>query len=127
MTSNREIHSARAMSALWSGCILIMATAGALNPVPAAPSAALQSLEAEGTQFKATLADGRVLRSRELVGATLTIARHGMAQRIRIDAVETDRQARRTAWDNPKAAAARERAKARKIALRALGMTSKAA
>jgi hypothetical protein len=44
-----------------------------------------------------------------------------------LDAIEADRKARQTAWENPKAAAARERAKARKVALRALGMTSKAA
>jgi len=44
-----------------------------------------------------------------------------------LDAIETDRRARRTAWDDPKAAAARQRAKARKVALRALGMTSEAA
>ena len=55
-----------------------------------AQSAALQSIEAEGTQFKVILTDGRVLRSRELVGATLTIAHNGTTQRIRIEAAETD-------------------------------------
>ena len=55
----------------------------------AAPTA-LQSTEAVGTQFKVTLADGRVLLSPELVGAILTVAFDGAQRRIRIDAVETD-------------------------------------
>jgi len=34
----------------------------------------LRSIEVNGTEFKLTLADERVLRSPELVGATLTIS-----------------------------------------------------
>jgi hypothetical protein len=55
-----------------------------------ARAAGLESIDVEGTQFVARLGDGRVLRSAELVGATLTIAAHGGALRLRIDAVEPD-------------------------------------
>jgi hypothetical protein len=55
-----------------------------------ASAAELRSVEADGTEFKATFADGRVLRSRDLVGARLTMAVDGRAVRIRIDAVERD-------------------------------------
>jgi hypothetical protein len=47
----------------------------------------------DGTEFKATLADGRVLRSTELVGATLTIPTSDGTMRLRIDAVERDWEA----------------------------------
>jgi hypothetical protein len=55
-----------------------------------AASAELVSLDVEGTQFKATLSDGRVLYSPDLVGATLTIAGAAGATKIRIEAVESD-------------------------------------
>jgi hypothetical protein len=95
MTATRDDHrSAQAMSAIWSGLILIMAVAGAIGPAPAsapaAAPAALHAIEADGTQFKVTLADGRVLRSRDLVGATLAVAVEGGVRRLRIEAVETD-------------------------------------
>ena len=57
-------------------------------------SAALKSVEVQGTEFKVTLTDGRVLRSRELVGARLTIAMGGQAVRVRIDGVDRDPDAR---------------------------------
>jgi hypothetical protein len=66
--------------------------AGAL-PSPAA-AAELRSIEVDGTEFKATLIDGRVLRSAELVGATLTIGISGGVTRVRIDAVELDPEAK---------------------------------
>jgi hypothetical protein len=84
------------LSSLWSGCLLAMAVAALLGVTPASAQtqtptgAALQSVEVEGTEFKATFADGRVLRSRDLVGATLTIAAGDGVQRVRIDAVERD-------------------------------------
>jgi hypothetical protein len=56
----------------------------------AAQPAELKSLEVEGTQFKATISDGRALHSAELVGATLTVANVAGAMKIRIDAVEPD-------------------------------------
>jgi hypothetical protein len=50
----------------------------------------LTSVEADGTEFKATFTDGRVLRSRDLIGARLTMAVDGRTVRVRIDAVERD-------------------------------------
>ena len=67
--------------------------AGALLPVSSAATAdpvAPMSVTVEGTQFKVTLTDGRVLRSPELVGAVLSLTLDGQAARIRIDAVEPD-------------------------------------
>jgi hypothetical protein len=52
------------------------------------------SVQAEGTEFVALLADGRTLRSRDLVGATLVIAIDGKGVRVRIDGVERDPDAR---------------------------------
>ena len=52
---------------------------------------AAASVEVEGTQFKVTLPDGRVLRSPGLVGAVLDL-RSGL--RVRIDAVDEDRDSR---------------------------------
>jgi hypothetical protein len=61
----------------------------------AAQAAELQSVEADRTEFKVTMSDGRVLRSRELAGAVLTIASGGQMLRVRIDAVERDPDAKR--------------------------------
>jgi hypothetical protein len=51
---------------------------------------ALRSIEAEATQFKVTMSDGRVLRSPQLVGAARLVAIGAETRRLRIDAVETD-------------------------------------
>jgi hypothetical protein len=56
-----------------------------------------KSVSVEASEFKMTLSDGRVLRSRDLVGARLVIAMGGQAIRVRIDAVERDPHARRSA------------------------------
>lgn len=61
-----------------------------IAPQALAAPAELKSLEVEGTQFKATLSDGRVLHSSELVGAILTVANAAGAIKVRIDAVEPD-------------------------------------
>jgi hypothetical protein len=53
-----------------------------------------QSVEAEASEFKVTLTDGRVLRSRDLIGARLVIAMGGQAIRMRLDGVEPDPDAR---------------------------------
>jgi hypothetical protein len=58
--------------------------------IEAAPPTVPTSVVAGGTQFVATLADGRVLRSPQLVGAVLTVAIGGKTARLRIDAVEAD-------------------------------------
>ena len=56
-----------------------------------------RSVEVDGTEFKVTLTDGRVLRSPELVGATVTISTTGGPVRLRIDAIERDPVARNAA------------------------------
>ena len=53
-----------------------------------------RSVEVEGTQFEVTLTDGRILRSPELVGATLAISTSGGPIRLHIDAVERDPDAK---------------------------------
>jgi hypothetical protein len=50
----------------------------------------VQSVTVDGTAFVATLSDGTVIRSAELVGALLTIDTSGGRLRLRIDAVERD-------------------------------------
>ena len=69
---------------------------------PAAAQPALQSaprVTVEGTEFVAALPDGRVLRSRDLVGATLDARFAGRPVRIRIAAVEPDpRDSSGTVW-----------------------------
>jgi hypothetical protein len=74
------------------GVAIFVTIAALTSTALAGPShaAELKLIEAEGTQFKVTLTDGRVLRSLELVGATLTIATGDGSHRLRIDAVETD-------------------------------------
>jgi len=66
----------------------------ALPTQSGAQSASLKSVEVQGTEFKVTLTDGRVLRSREIVGARLTIAMGGQMVRVRIDGVERDPDAK---------------------------------
>ena len=55
---------------------LVVALGTLLPMVAAAQTVVPQSVEAEATEFKVTLSDGRVLRSRDLVGARLVIAEH---------------------------------------------------
>lgn len=62
----------------------------ALSLCVGAQAAELRSLDVVGTHFEATLSDGRVLDSTQLVGATLTVASGSGAVKIRIDAVEPD-------------------------------------
>jgi hypothetical protein len=78
-------------------CGSIAAAAAALlaAALPLSVDAAeLPSIDVDGTEFKVTLTDGRMLRSAELVGATLTIGTSGGRMRLRIDTVERDRETR---------------------------------
>lgn len=72
-----------------------IATAGAQmgSTTPRAPDAVV-AVAAEGTQFRLALADGRVLRSPDLVGAALVVAVEGRLARIRLTTVERDPNAR---------------------------------
>lgn len=73
---------------------LLLMLMGLLVPAFASAAATVVSVAAEGTQFRLTLSDGRVLRSAELAGATLTVMTDGGPRRIRIEAVERDPGAR---------------------------------
>jgi hypothetical protein len=66
----------------------VVAALIAAAPAYAAPQATM--VEAEGTAFRVTLADGRVLHSPDLVGATLGVAMNGKTFLLRIDGVERD-------------------------------------
>jgi hypothetical protein len=67
-----------------------MTIALAVSAARQAPAAEVQSVAVDGTAFVATLNDGRVMRSADLVGAVLTIDTSSDRLRLRIDAVESD-------------------------------------
>ena len=73
------------LTAAFVTCAVALQSAAAVEP---------RSVEVEGTQFKVTLTDGHVLRSSELVGATLTVATSSGPLRLRIDTVERDPDAK---------------------------------
>lgn len=78
-----------------SGVMPILAAAFvACAALQSAAAAELQSVEVEGTEFKVTLTDGRVMRSAGLAGATLSISTSEGPLRLRIDAVERDPDAK---------------------------------
>ena len=56
----------------------------------AAQSAVVSGVAVEGTEIVVALADGRALRSRDLVGATLDVRFEGEPAKVRITAVERD-------------------------------------
>jgi hypothetical protein len=57
------------------------------------------SIAVEGTEFVATLGDGRILRSRDLAGATLDVRFEGRPAKLRIASVELDPQDKsHTVW-----------------------------
>lgn len=60
----------------------------ARSDVDAAPK--VEAIAIEGTEFVVRLADGRTLRSRDLVGATLNVRFGGAPMRFRLAAVEPD-------------------------------------
>jgi ADYC domain len=65
-----------------------------LSASPQQAAAAVRSIEVEGTEFKVTLTDGRLLRSAGLVGSTLTISTGAGSVRLHIDGVERDPDAK---------------------------------
>ena len=73
-----------------TGWLLLLAALTLTTPADAQTSAGVQSVAAEGTQFRLTLTDGRVLRSPELAGATLVLDTPSGPAKIRIAAVERD-------------------------------------
>jgi hypothetical protein len=75
--------------------LAILTAVPVTGALPLEAAAELRSIEVDGTEFKATMTDGHVLRSADLVGATLMIATSGGDTRVRIDAVERDPEAER--------------------------------
>lgn len=86
-----------AAAALVGACLLATAVAAAQPTVgesqPDEDMLRVLSVAAEGTQFRVTLSDGRVLRSPDLVGASLFVGTTAGPIRVRIDAVERDPEA----------------------------------
>ncbi|MBI2882962.1 MAG: hypothetical protein HYY11_03485 [Candidatus Methylomirabilis oxyfera] len=82
---------------LTSSCLVtFIVLGGGVMQASAQGQPVAASIDLEGTGFHVTLPDGRVLRSPELVGAVLGL-RSGL--RVRIDAVEQDRDHRgRPLW-----------------------------
>jgi ADYC domain len=82
-----------ALRAAWLTALLTVLTAVAI-PLgvagPATDAAPVQTLEVEGTRLKITLADGRVLRSPDLIGANLLIDQGNRVLRVRLDGIEPD-------------------------------------
>jgi hypothetical protein len=63
------------------------------SPAMAATSATVRSVEVEGTAFRVTLSDGRIIAQDQLPGTILALGDGtGRQRRIRIDGVERDRQ-----------------------------------
>ncbi|MBN9536558.1 MAG: hypothetical protein J0H77_07540 [Alphaproteobacteria bacterium] len=78
---------------LAAGLLALSTLSHALAAEPmgeAVSAAAVTSVTVEGTEFVAHLADGRVLRSADLVGAVLEVNFGAQPARIRIAAVEPD-------------------------------------
>jgi hypothetical protein len=84
----------RSRAPLWAAPLVAAALAGivwlASERSPAQAQQPAASLTVEGTEFVLKMADGRVLRSKDLVGATLTIGQGDQRLPLRIDAVELD-------------------------------------
>lgn len=73
-----------------TGWLLLLAALTLAAPAGAQKPAGVRAVEAEGTQFRLTLTDGRVLRSPELAGAALVVDTPTGPAKIRIAAVERD-------------------------------------
>jgi hypothetical protein len=70
---------------------LLASVAIALLAAPAvAQTPSVQSIDVEGTEIVVKLADGKTLRSQELVGATLDVRFEGEPVKLRIAKVEND-------------------------------------
>ena len=75
-----------------AGLTLLLGALLATNPAGAQTSApaAVVSVAAEQTQFRLTLADGRMLRSLDLIGAKLTVSTENGIVKVRVAVVEKD-------------------------------------
>ncbi len=74
----------------FGGLLLLAALAICSLRATAAAPAGVLAVAAEGTQFRVTLADGRILRSQDLVGAALIVSSASGPVKLRIAALERD-------------------------------------
>ena len=88
--AGRPAASRVAALALAGACLMAAAAVAQTSTGPSQAEPRVLSVAAEGTQFRVTLSDGRVLRSPELVGASLFIGTSEGPVRVRVDAVERD-------------------------------------
>jgi len=81
------LHGALAVLAVLAAAVAAPARAGDEADRAASPVA---SIAVEGTVLKITLADGRVLASRDLIGASLLVDQGDRLRRVRLDGIERD-------------------------------------
>ena len=81
------LHGALAVLAVLAAAVAAPARAGDEADRAASPVA---SIAVEGTVLKITLADGRILASRDLIGASLLIDQGDRLRRVRLDGIERD-------------------------------------
>ena len=87
MRTTLGLHGAVAVLAVVAAAVAAPARAGDEADRAASPVA---SIAVEGTVLKITLADGRVLASRDLIGASLLIDQGDRLRRVRLDGIERD-------------------------------------
>jgi hypothetical protein len=82
------------------GALAVLAVLAAAAPARAGDEAdraasPVASIAVEGTVLKITLADGRVLASRDLIGASLLVDQGDRLRRVRLDGIERDPEDKR--------------------------------
>jgi len=87
MRTTLGLHGTLAVLAVVAAAVAAPARAGDEADRAASPVA---SIAVEGTVLKITLADGRVLASRDLIGASLLIDQGDRLRRVRLDGIERD-------------------------------------
>lgn len=81
-------NSCGVLRSIFHAAIALALTAAPPSMAEEAPQ--VKFVAVQGTEFVVTLSDGRALRSRELVGATLSVATGDSAVKLRIESVEPD-------------------------------------
>lgn len=69
---------------------LLLASSLALTALPALSAPTVSSVAVQGTEIVVALSDGRVLRSKDLVGAVLDVRFDGQPAKVRVSHVEPD-------------------------------------
>jgi len=87
MRTTLGLHGTLAVLAVAAAAVAAPARAGDEADRTASPVA---SIAVEGTVLKITLADGRILASRDLIGASLLIDQGDRLRRVRLDGIERD-------------------------------------